>query len=195
MRLALAALLLPLAAAQDPAREKSWFPTRPGTTWSYQGPGQLGNSTFTILAPAKVGDADCTVIEQSAEPMGMIGRGRRYYRVEAGQVSLVATANEGVEFKIVELESPEVILKLPLKAGDTWKTVGGCIGVTYSVEGPVKIKTPLGEIECLKVRRDTNVKSCELHAEGIGLVARIHAEGTRSETRIVLALFKPGPAK
>lgn len=186
MRRSLAVLLIPVVlAAFAPAAPVPkhlmkgpvyYYPTSVGTTWVYEN--QDGEETLTIT---KVEDADgAKVVTIEKKTAGGLEPDEKM-SVSAGGL----TRLEGCGWK---MDPPLVMLKVPFRAGDKWKSDANRLEENVTIVGVEQVKVPAGAYEsvCVAAKYATNGQKEAArfwYAPGVGLVKWATMDGSRFLSR------------
>ena len=124
-----------------------FLPTKRGTRWEYR----VGSVpvVMTVVGMENVGGASCVVVETT--------RGRKKER------SWIQNSRGGLQIRrmmsggrVNNLGSPALILKLPLKRGDTWKAripiLNEVAEYSYRNMGQEKVRVGAGEFTAWKIQ-------------------------------------------
>jgi hypothetical protein len=186
--------LLGLAAAAPAPKDKApvaYFPTRTGDTWVYE--------LRTPTATAEMTEAITRVDEKDGELVVSISR---TYQSETVPVSRVAVSDKGVRRLSAggrDLREPYWIVKLPVKAGDSWsvdQSPPPGVRTTYTVHGEEEVEVPAGKFKAIRVDSVTGgsdgkgFKGSFWYAPALGLVRSVTpvADGDRVQS---LKTFSP----
>jgi hypothetical protein len=194
-------------AAQDKLQETPYYPLHVGTTWHYR----AGESKFLIRVSKheKVGETLCALLEAVRDDKVV---GSQHLAVTAEGVychdlSFPVPPGEGKDDKAAEQtmkltpKPPLLVLKLPLKKGDTWKidsnsSDGRAFRGSFKVE-PQEVKVPAGTYKTFRVTsQDLEVNSLKTtitadYAEGVGMVRQVIESGN-AKAEIELEKFEAG---
>jgi hypothetical protein len=139
-----------LATAEEP---KDPYPLAPGKKWTYSEkktvPGQAPETqdvTFEVQAEKKkVKELDCTVLKATYAD----GRGIELCYAQDKKGLLVAAKSVTVEGKVheVPIATPELFLRLPLKAGHRWRYAHFDAAVVREEE----VTVPAGKFKAFRV--------------------------------------------
>ena len=177
----------------DPPR---YLPTTAGARFVYEV--RLGGAVteFTEVVTqveARGGGLRVTVARYPG-PAGKAGKASAVsvFAVSAGGLARAAARGR-------DLPAPEPLLKLPAKAGDTWKVGAGGpggAGAVCTVGPEEEEEVPAGKFRAVRVETATDLgavslKTTSWYAPGVGLVKEVTPAGARSATR-VLKSFTPG---
>ena len=192
----LAALLLPLPALAAPGvKDKPvyYYPTAEGDKRVYES--QVGKTTLEITeVVTKVepkGDGLRVtlgrVIDGTTRPQGPVDVSAR------GVFRTAGSKHDGEPFPLV---------KLPVKAGDTWSqtlelpTGRDSMKVTYTVVGEEDVEVPAGKFKAVRIDQvgvaaAGTIKGSSWHAPGIGLIKETSESPVINRSR-ALKSFTPG---
>ncbi len=126
--------------------QDDFLPSRQGARWIYRSGAQ--EVVQTVTGTEKVGGVSCVVLQTK--------RGGRTER------AWIQSSRRGLQIrrvmsrgKVNDLRSPALLLKLPLKKGDTWKARipfgNEVVEYAYRNLGQVKIRVPAGEFLAWKI--------------------------------------------
>lgn len=209
----LLAVLAAELAAQDKFKETPYSPLKVGTTWHYR----AGDSRFTVrvVRHEKVGDALCALLETTregtvvgSEHLAVVGDGvyrydLTYPLVQSGPRSQAEHRNEKKTVQTLvsqALKPPMLVLKLPPKAGDSWKVDSKSEGKTFRGSFQLaeqEITVPAGTYKTFRVAsQDLEVNSLKptittFFAEGVGMVKQVVSIGD-AKVEIELEKFEAG---
>jgi hypothetical protein len=171
---------LPAVSAQE---DKSLYPLKVGTKWTYKVKDQEEKFVVTAAKEEAVGDQKCMKLEARLKD-----------RVVATEH--VAVLKDGIyRFKFDEraIEPPLCFCKLPPKKGEKWEQkfkVGPKEGVARFESGEEEISVPAGKYKAVSVKGEVvedsiTIKMSFWFAPGIGMVRQVIDQG---EAVIVLEL-------
>ncbi|MFO0930347.1 MAG: hypothetical protein U0736_25520 [Gemmataceae bacterium] len=183
--------LVGLVRGQDAGPPTPYFPLAVGTTWSYR----AGDSRFQLKVAGieKVGDTSCARIELIVN-----GKAVSHEHVAATKTGLFRYSFEGKEAR------PAIeFLKLPPKAGDTWKVDSKVDGQplkgTFKA-GEEETKVPAGAYKAITVTgtdleaNGVKVTLKYFFAEKVGMV-RQQVDVAGQKVNIELEKFEAGSEK
>lgn len=181
----LLALLLVFSNVQD-----DFIPLKKGVKWLYK----FGDKEVvqSVTSTEKIGTVDTFVVESD-----MSGQKERMWIAPNAEGMWLYKVHSGDS--VSELAKPAMLLKFPLKSGDTWesKIPAGDAIVEYSFEngGEEEIAVPAGKYTAWKIKMRGKMGSVQFsgtywYTKGIGLVKQsISSPG--GEFRLELKEFKP----
>jgi hypothetical protein len=187
----LAGLLLAVSAlrAEEAMPTTPYYPLEPGTTWTYKS--KDGKFVMKVEKMDKVGNHPCARVVLLVDEK------------DRGQ-ECISVTNNGVyrnAFGGALPDNPVCILKLPLKAGDSWEIKGTAMGDEFKGKFKVgeekEIKVPAGTYKAFPVTSEDLSASglrpivTSYYASGVGLV-RQELKINTQETVIELEKFEPG---
>lgn len=156
---------------------KDYFPSTPGSTWSYQGSGnEFASFTRQILFSSanqiQMKESNGGTVSTSIYEFSEGALKRVYFQGESYQpVNLLAKGFKSNESM--------VILKEPLQTGKEWSTSSGQRRI---VQTDAQVNTPAGVFNnCIKVdisEKNSSALTYEYYAKGVGLVKREFIDGT-----------------
>ncbi len=131
-----AAFLTVSTLGAAPAPKVPYYPLSIGTTWTYK-TGEGNHFVMKVTKEEKVGDVPCMRIDLlEGKPLKEVGH------------EMISVTSDGVyrnAFSSAVPDKPVRILKLPLKAGDSWTIDGKALG------DPFKGKFTVGEERQIEV--------------------------------------------
>ena len=146
MRLALLALVL-LGNVQG-----EYLPSRKGANWVYRSGSQA--VIQTVAGTERVGGANCVILETNRGGK----KERMWIQNSRGGLQIRKVLSRGA---VNELRSPALLLKFPLKRGDSWKARipfgNDVVEYSYRNLGPEKIRVPAGEFQAWKIQASGQV--------------------------------------
>jgi hypothetical protein len=142
---------------------EDFFPLKVGNSWTYRaivdgGQGQAGTEStpepvkmeLKVTKADKIGTQECMVLELFFEDKSESSQKEYYARVRDGLAVMRRTYGK----EDMDLNPPELMLKVPPEVGQTWKWSGKCKDAkgdfTFAVEKTEKIKAMDKDFECLK---------------------------------------------
>lgn len=179
-------------SAQDKMPSTPYFPLAKGTTWQYK---LRDGSKFTmkVVDHDKVGSVPCAKIE-------LITEGGK----KEPDTELISVKADGVfrySFRNAVADKPVQILKLPPKAGETWKidskALGDSLQGTYKVGKEEDITVPAGTYKAFPVVTDDldvagiKVAETRYYAKDVGMIKQEIKIGGQT-TIAELVKFEPG---
>ena len=176
----------------SPPDVKNWsafFPLKVGNRWVYEKEmNSAGDPDVTVIVSGmgKVEGVECSIYET------YIGRefNRREYLEVRPQQGIFSRKRELIidgEMKEFYPQPPDMILKFPLKLGDSWEWKDNSLHKlkgfnTFKITGFEKVKTPAGEFDCFKIEvsqesfRGARFRTIRWFAEGVGMVKEFTRE-------------------
>lgn len=161
-------------AAQPSSRD--YFPSTPGSTWSYQGAGnEFASFTREVLYSsanqAQIKESNGGTVSASIYEFSEGALKRIYFQGDSYQPpNLLAKgfkSNESI-----------VILKEPLRTGNEWTTGNGQRSI---VQTDAQVQTPAGTFNnCIKVEiseKNSSALTYEYYGQGVGLAKREFVDG------------------
>jgi hypothetical protein len=165
-----------------------FYPLKMGNTWTYSGPGNL-KLVNKVVAHEKIGGVMCAKLETSMNGMAMANE----------HVGITRDGIYRFAFNGAAIDKPVLVLKLPARAGDTWK-IESKIG-NETVTGNLKtsegfVQVPAGKFKALvasgKVEASgQTIEAANYFVRGVG-VAKIKMEIAGTIIEINLEKFEPG---
>ncbi|QDU20564.1 TapB family protein [Urbifossiella limnaea] len=182
LTVAFLAAACPVAAAPIPEAAKEqplYFPTTVGAKWVYERAG-------VEQEPVRVVSVEKSGKEVVVSRAGADGTAWRYAKVFVSPAGLR-------ESRLTPTGKSEVVwvLKLPLKAGESW-AVGE---MKRTVHGPEAVDVPAGRFQAVKVvdEHDSGAQLVAWYAPGVGRVKQASVSPKGKETvTLLLKSFTPG---
>jgi hypothetical protein len=183
-------------SAQEKLAETPYYPLQVGNTWRYK----IGENKFRLRVTRheKVGDVLCARVEMmrndkvvATEHFAVTSDG--VYRQDLEDL-------QGEKHTVQTPKPPILVLKLPPKAGDTWKVDSRSEGRNFRGAfkiGEAEVKVPAGSYKAITVTsQDLEVNALRptittYFASGVGMVKQTIEEGP-GKIEIELEQFEPG---
>jgi hypothetical protein len=119
----------------DEPKEPNYYPLKKGNTWTYKIQGGPNTILVRVVNLEKDGALLETVVEEMVVPERIQVKEDGVYRTEV---------------KMMKLDAPIKILKLPVKAGDSWEINNESVKGKFSVRAE-EVKVPDGKYKALVV--------------------------------------------
>jgi hypothetical protein len=187
--LALAACLCAAGLAQEGGKDKSYYPLKVGNQWTYKLPaGQ--EIVVKVAKEEKVDDAMCVKLESLVNGMVVASE-----HLAAKADGIYRYTGNGMK-----VDPPVLVLKLPAKAGETWKIDSKLAGQSLQgsfTTGEDTVAVPAGKYKTITVKTsdmkigDATIASTIWFAPGVGMVKQI-ADIAGKKVVLELEKFEPG---
>jgi hypothetical protein len=132
--------------------QDDFLPSRQGARWIYRSGAQ--EVVLTVAGTEKVGGVACVVLQTKRG----VSTERVWIQNSRKGLQIRRVMSRG---KVNDLRSPALLLKLPLKKGDTWKAQipfgNEVVEYDYRNLGQVKIRVPAGEFLAWKIEARVRV--------------------------------------
>lgn len=166
------------------AAQAGYYPTTPGTTWTYE---DGETQRLSLWASPPDGLADDAVPLRRTHALAGVPISEELLVVDATGVRSFGTAAGGV---VTRYDPPLPLFPAPpLTAGTTWRGTARAGDLTWTVEGevvgPRGVRTPAGRFNAVHVRRTVTTSSgarsrVDLFVvPSVGVVRRLTPDGTQ----------------
>ena len=181
-----------------------FFPHQAGDNWTYwlvvknSEVTRGGEVSVKVTGTENIEETECTVSEIVADGQTV---GKNYVKISDDKIAVMRHSLP--EGDVINFDPPSVVLKYPLKKGDSWvnheKTEK--VDTTYKNAGEEELTLPIGKIKAWKITNETVYSPDEIvgneawYAKGIGKVQERNyskRSGEIQESLITLKSYNVG---